>query len=58
MQESAHALVQPLPAAFALWLALTVLGCIVLARVELQRLREAFDTDARIVHRTCRQGGQ
>ena len=42
-------------AAFALWLALTVLGCIVLARVELQRLREAFDTDARIVHRLLSQ---
>jgi signal transduction histidine kinase len=39
----------------ALWLALTVLGCIALARMELERLREAFETDARIVHRLLSQ---
>ena len=42
-------------AAAAAWLALAVLGCVVLARVELTRLREAFETDARIVHRLLSQ---
>jgi len=39
----------------ALWLALSVLGCIVLARGELARLREGFETDARIAHRLLSQ---
>src|SRR5512145_2771481 len=42
-------------AALALWLALTVAGCVVLARAELARLREAFETDARIAHRLLSQ---
>ena len=39
----------------ALWLALSVAGGVLLARAELQRLREAFETDARIVHRLLSQ---
>ena len=42
-------------AAAAAWLALAALGCVVLARTELTRLREAFETDARIVHRLLSQ---
>lgn len=42
-------------AAAAAWLALAVLGCVVLARGELARLREGFETDARIVHRLLSQ---
>ncbi len=42
-------------APLALWLALTVLGALALARGELQRLRDAFETDARIVHRLLSQ---
>jgi signal transduction histidine kinase len=37
------------------WCVLTALGCIALARMELTRLREAFETDARIVHRLLSQ---
>lgn len=37
------------------WCALTALGSIVLARMELAQLREAFETDARIVHRLLSQ---
>jgi signal transduction histidine kinase len=39
----------------ALWLAVSVLGCIALARNELSHLREAFETDARIAHRLLSQ---
>lgn len=42
-------------APLALWLALTLVGCVVLARAELARLRDAFETDARIVHRLLSQ---
>lgn len=42
-------------APLALWLALTALGCVALARGELQRLQDAFETDARIVHRLLSQ---
>ncbi|HEY0823022.1 MAG TPA: two-component sensor histidine kinase, partial [Ramlibacter sp.] len=42
-------------APLALWLALTVLGCVALARAELQRLQDAFETDARIAHRLLSQ---
>jgi len=40
---------------FAVWLALTAAGGIVLARAELSRQREAFETDARIAHRLLSQ---
>jgi signal transduction histidine kinase len=39
----------------ALWLALTAAGCVALARAELVRLRDAFETDARIAHRLLSQ---
>lgn len=42
-------------AAAAVWLSVVALGCLVLARGELARLREAFETDARIVHRLLSQ---
>ena len=38
-----------------LWLALSVAGCVLLARSELAQLREAFETDARISHRLLSQ---
>ncbi len=37
------------------WVIATALGCIVLARMELDRIRDAFETDARIVHRLLSQ---
>lgn len=37
------------------WAVLTLLGGVLLARLELTRLREAFDTDARIAHRLLSQ---
>ncbi|MES2973806.1 MAG: ATP-binding protein [Pseudomonadota bacterium] len=37
------------------WCALTALGCVGLARLELAQLQEAFETDARIVHRLLSQ---
>ncbi len=37
------------------WLVLSVVGCVLLARVELAQLREAFETDARISHRLLSQ---
>ena len=37
------------------WLALTLLGELLLARLALDRLQSAFDTDARIVHRLLSQ---
>ncbi|HSV55088.1 MAG TPA: ATP-binding protein [Burkholderiaceae bacterium] len=37
------------------WAAITALGCLALARLELGRLREAFETDARIAHRLLSQ---
>ena len=40
---------------FAVWLALTAAGGILLARSELSRQREAFETDARIAHRLLSQ---
>lgn len=40
---------------FVLWLLLTAIGCVLLARAELARLREAFETDARIAHRLLSQ---
>ena len=42
-------------AATFLWLAVTALGCFALARLELARLRDAFETDARIAHRLLSQ---
>lgn len=42
-------------AGLAVWLALSALGCVVLARDELRRLRDAFETDARIAHRLLSQ---
>lgn len=39
----------------AFWLATSALGCVVLGRNELSRLREAFETDARIIHRLLSQ---
>lgn len=39
----------------AVWLAVSALGCVVLARDELGRLRDAFETDARIAHRLLSQ---
>lgn len=38
-----------------LWLVLSVLGGVLLARTELAQLREAFETDARISHRLLSQ---
>jgi len=38
-----------------LWGLITVLGCLALTRMELARQREAFETDARIVHRLLSQ---
>jgi signal transduction histidine kinase len=38
-----------------LWLVLSALGCVLLARTELTQLREAFETDARISHRLLSQ---
>jgi signal transduction histidine kinase len=37
------------------WLGLSALGCVLLARLELGQLREAFETDARISHRLLSQ---
>ena len=37
------------------WVAITLAGGVVLARWELTRLREAFETDARIMHRLLSQ---
>jgi signal transduction histidine kinase len=37
------------------WLALAAVGGVILARAELGRLREAFETDARIAHRLLSQ---
>lgn len=42
-------------APLALWLVLTLAGAAAIAQVELVRLREAFETDARIVHRLLSQ---
>lgn len=39
----------------AAWLLASMLGGVVLARLELDRLREAFETDARIAHRLLSQ---
>jgi signal transduction histidine kinase len=38
-----------------LWTAISAIGAVVLARAELSQLRDAFDTDARIVHRLLSQ---
>ncbi len=38
-----------------LWGLITALGCLALARMELAQQREAFETDARIVHRLLSQ---
>ncbi|MEJ5991537.1 ATP-binding protein [Ramlibacter sp. PS3R-8] len=38
-----------------LWLGLTAVGCVGLARMELARLQDAFETDARIAHRLLSQ---
>ncbi len=38
-----------------LWLVLSALGCVLLARMELAQLRDAFETDARISHRLLSQ---
>ncbi|WHZ12998.1 MAG: Two-component sensor PilS [Burkholderiaceae bacterium] len=37
------------------WVVVTAAGCVVLARIELAQLRDAFETDARIVHRLLSQ---
>ena len=37
------------------WLALSALGCVLLARAELAQLQAAFETDARISHRLLSQ---
>ena len=37
------------------WCIVTALGCVALARMELTQQREAFETDARIVHRLLSQ---
>lgn len=37
------------------WAVVTALGCLVLGRLELSRLRDAFETDARIAHRLLSQ---
>jgi signal transduction histidine kinase len=39
----------------ALWLAASVIGSVVVARNEISRMRDAFDTDARIAHRLLSQ---
>jgi signal transduction histidine kinase len=39
----------------ALWIALASVGCAVLVRMDLARLRDAFDTDSRIAHRLLSQ---
>jgi len=39
----------------AFWLAVSVIGSVVMARNELSRVRDAFDTDARIAHRLLSQ---
>ena len=44
-----------LPWRVALWLLASGLGCVWLARAELAQQREAFETDARIVHRLLSQ---
>ncbi|UUZ62384.1 hypothetical protein LP417_19940 [Polaromonas sp. P1-6] len=38
-----------------LWCAITALGCVALARMELAQLQAAFETDARIAHRLLSQ---
>jgi signal transduction histidine kinase len=38
-----------------LWCAITALGCVALARLELAQLRDNFETDARIAHRLLSQ---
>jgi hypothetical protein len=47
--------VRRLAAGVAIWLVVSALGCVVLARDELRRLRDAFETDARIAHRLLSQ---
>lgn len=37
------------------WFAISMVGCVLLARAELAQLREAFETDARISHRLLSQ---
>ena len=37
------------------WFAISLVGCVLLARTELAQLREAFETDARISHRLLSQ---
>ena len=37
------------------WFGLSVIGCVLLARIELTQLRDAFETDARISHRLLSQ---
>jgi len=39
----------------AFWLAVSAVGSVVMARNELSRMRDAFDTDARIAHRLLSQ---
>lgn len=38
-----------------LWLAVSALGCVAIARLELNRLRDDFETNARIAHRLLSQ---
>ena len=38
-----------------LWLAISALGCVAIARLELNRLRDDFETNARIAHRLLSQ---
>ena len=38
-----------------LWLAISALGCVAIARLELNSLRDEFETNARIAHRLLSQ---
>jgi signal transduction histidine kinase len=48
-------LLQRYGARLVVWLGLSAIGCVLLARLELAQLRDAFETDARISHRLLSQ---
>jgi signal transduction histidine kinase len=48
-------LLQRYGARLVVWLGLSAIGCVLLARLELAQLRVAFETDARISHRLLSQ---
>ena len=48
-------LLQRYGARLMVWLGLSAIGCVLLARLELAQLRDAFETDARISHRLLSQ---